>query len=568
MALLPAVRLLLVRGLVNRVRAQLRRIRQPRYLVATVLGLLYWGWYLGHVLGGVGTGRRGLPAAWLPSVELGLAGLALALTALTWIFGGDRGALTFTEAEIQFLFPAPLSRRQLIHYKLLRSLALGLLGSAFTTLVFGRTLGGPPVLFALGSWLALATFSFHGLAASFTRAGLARHGLAGLRRGLLAATLVVAALALLAWAGRQVDLPALGDDPRAWLAALAPAIDGSPLGWLLWPVRAPIRLALARDLQGFLLALPGALLVLGLHYAWVMAAVFQFEDGAVAEAQRRARLVEAARAGGARGLVRAKGKRRPPFRLAPRGRPEVAFLWKGLIAGGRTVGLRGLLVIMVVLPGSMALALGRFAGSGALALASSLAALLWVMVLLLGPTLARADLRTDLPNLEALRTLPLTGAQVVRGELLAPLVTLTALQWLTLPLAAALPAPVSLGVRAALALAAALVGPAFTLVSLTLRNGFVVILPGWAPTGVGRTRGPETLGLGIIALVGNLLALALALVPAGLLGGLVLLAGWPLLGLHGAPLAALAAAGLLCFEAWLATGLLGGFFDRLDPSAP
>ena len=30
----------------------------------------------------------------------------------------DRGALAFTEAEIQFLFPAPLSRRQLIHYKL------------------------------------------------------------------------------------------------------------------------------------------------------------------------------------------------------------------------------------------------------------------------------------------------------------------------------------------------------------------------------------------------------------------------------------------------------------------
>jgi len=379
---------------------------------------------------------------------------------------------------------------------------------------------------------------------------------------------VVASLALLAWAGRQVDLPDLGDDPRAWLAALAPAIDGSPLGWVLWPVRAPIRLALARDLPAFLAALPGALLVLGLHYAWVMAAVFQFEDGAVAEAQRRAQLIEAVRAGGAHGVVRAKGNRRPPFRLAPRGRPEVAFLWKGLIAGGRTAGLRTFLLVGAIMSVGMGLSLGQLAGQGALALASSLAITFWGLVLLLGPNVVRSDLRLDLPNLEALRTLPLPGAQVVRGELLAPLVTLTALQWLALPLAAALPLPVSPGVRVALALAAALVGPAFTLVSLTLRNGFVVLLPGWAPTGSGRARGPETLGLGIIALVGNLLALALALVPAGLVGGLVLLAGWPWLGLLGAPLAALAASALLGLEAWLATGLLGGFFDRLDPSAP
>ena len=40
---------------------------------------------------------------------------------LAWIIPHERAALTFTEAEVAFLFPAPVSRRTLIHFKLLRS---------------------------------------------------------------------------------------------------------------------------------------------------------------------------------------------------------------------------------------------------------------------------------------------------------------------------------------------------------------------------------------------------------------------------------------------------------------
>ena len=71
-----------------------------------------------------------------------LAALALAiLAALAWLVPHERAALVFTEAEITFLFPAPIRRRTLIQYKLVRSqLAVLFTGSFF--LVFMRWSGG------------------------------------------------------------------------------------------------------------------------------------------------------------------------------------------------------------------------------------------------------------------------------------------------------------------------------------------------------------------------------------------------------------------------------------------
>ncbi|MFL5580506.1 MAG: putative ABC exporter domain-containing protein, partial [Gemmatimonadaceae bacterium] len=318
MVLLRAAALVLVAGLRNRVRVQLRRVRQPRYLVATAIGLLYWWWYFGSVLGlGFGSGRARpvLPERWQEVAELVIAALGLGSVALSWLFGGDRAALAFSEAEIQFLFPAPLARRQLLHYKLLRALAFGLVGAAFTALFLGRGLSGNRPLFALGSWIALSTLSFHGMGASLTRAALAEHGLAGLRRRLLTLAALAAAAVVLVRAAAGVMPPGPVVLDGAYVIAWARAIDASPLGLVLWPVRAPIRLALARDVGAFLSALPGALVVLGLHYLWVLSSAVQFEEASREDAERRARAREARRAG-PRAAFRPPRARPSPFRLA------------------------------------------------------------------------------------------------------------------------------------------------------------------------------------------------------------------------------------------------------------
>ena len=69
-------------------------------------------------------GRNGAPPnfdglyTWAPA----FGGLILmALAAGAWLFPLDSGLLEFSEAEMQFLFPAPVSRRQLLIHRLLRS---------------------------------------------------------------------------------------------------------------------------------------------------------------------------------------------------------------------------------------------------------------------------------------------------------------------------------------------------------------------------------------------------------------------------------------------------------------
>src|SRR5207302_2803135 len=45
----------------------------------------------------------------------------LVYAALAWLFPSSSGLFEFSEAETQFLFPAPVSRRQLLLHRLLRS---------------------------------------------------------------------------------------------------------------------------------------------------------------------------------------------------------------------------------------------------------------------------------------------------------------------------------------------------------------------------------------------------------------------------------------------------------------
>ena len=82
---------------------------------------------------------------------------------------GDRATLAFSEPEVAFLFPAPLSRVALINYSLLRA-QLGIFVSAFVmTLVFnrGRGLPGSTWQHATSLWLLFATLRLHFLGASF-----------------------------------------------------------------------------------------------------------------------------------------------------------------------------------------------------------------------------------------------------------------------------------------------------------------------------------------------------------------------------------------------------------------
>ena len=83
------------------------------------------------------TRSAGLNPDFLPLIEFGGALMVVLLVAQAWIIPSKRVALDFTEAEIFFLFPAPVSRRALIHFKLLKS-QLAILMVAVLMAAFSR----------------------------------------------------------------------------------------------------------------------------------------------------------------------------------------------------------------------------------------------------------------------------------------------------------------------------------------------------------------------------------------------------------------------------------------------
>src|SRR4029079_5433747 len=113
-----------------------------------------------------------------------------------------RAALPFNESEIAFLFPAPVSRRMLVHYRLLSAQ----LGIAFTALIFtvvfgrGRAFGDHSAYQFIGWWLVLALASLHVTGTSFVSSRLLNRSMTtGRQRAITMGAAAAVLLALVTW---------------------------------------------------------------------------------------------------------------------------------------------------------------------------------------------------------------------------------------------------------------------------------------------------------------------------------------------------------------------------------
>src|SRR5437899_268147 len=106
----PALRYLLATSFFNGIRSRIARLRQPKYLAAALLGGAYFYLYFSSFLfaGQILHGPRMIPYTLLP--HFGALMLLAAVIGFSWIIPASRAAIAFTEAEIAFLFPAPISR--------------------------------------------------------------------------------------------------------------------------------------------------------------------------------------------------------------------------------------------------------------------------------------------------------------------------------------------------------------------------------------------------------------------------------------------------------------------------
>ena len=570
---------LISRSLLNATRRRVARLRQPKYLIGFAVGSLYVYWLVFRRSTGSAFSATGSPAGEVTAVAL-LGGLVL----LNWIFGSAETPFSFSLAETQYLFTAPLTRRQVIDFKLLRS-QLSLFISAAVSALFlsGGRMDGLRLPRVIGLWLVYGTLQLHYGGMALVRASLAQHGVTGVRRRLGTLLLLGGVVALAGWS-LQRQLPAVvaafQRDSTEGYAALAGALHSGLLGVLAWPLEAIVAPLRTTGTAAFLASLPAALLVLAVHYAWVVRSTLAFEEAAVEHAAKVARRIEAMRQGRTPGrtaiVPRSGGWLR--LRLAATGSPGGAILWKNAVAATRDAAPRWLVLgsvfviaIAIALAGPMAR--GGGGGERGEVLAILLLAL-GAVALLLGPLSVRFDLRQDLEMLDVLKSYPMSGREIVAGEVAAPVTLLGCVVWGCLlgvfvaTLARRGGGLPSLGNRLGLLFALLPATVAILAVLVVVQNAVVLLFPAWVSVGQGRAVGLEATGQRILLTAASMVTLVVALVPAVVVGGVggVAASAVGLRAWWAVAVGTIAGSAVVALEAVLAIHLLGGVFDRMEPA--
>jgi hypothetical protein len=558
---------LLARSGRNRAWRVLTRLRQPRYALAVLVGV---GYLLLVFLGQ--RSEEGAPIP-VPAVQVGGTLVLALLAAKWWLFGADRLALAFSAAEIQFLFPAPVSRTGLLGYKLLRSQLLILVNVLIWLLLLNRGRGStlPWLFHAAGLWAVFSTLQLHRLGVALTRDSLLEHGRAGFSRhwpavvgiGVLAGVMVVSAR-------RAIPDGGLAEHPDGPLGAIRAVLETAPLSWVLLPFRIPFLPLTAPDFATWLPRFLGAAALVGAHLVWVIRADRSFEEAAIEASVRRAELLERWRRHGSppRGAARRSWGW---GRLSPTGHPVRAIIWKNLTRLIRTAS-----PAVVVTTGVMIAAIVGFTVTNGdehveVTVMIATLALSWVGVLaVFGPQWVRNDLRGELDHLPVLRTWPISGGSLMAGQVFSSALALTATQGLLAVVGLiALVRTGSSSLEPTLVLAGFVPGlmavAALNLVALGIQNAGALLYPSWVRTEI-RPGGIEAMGQHLLtAGISLLLLLVATLGPALLAAGTVYL-GWDRLEWWGLIPGLLLASVGLGLEAFLLIDWLGGRFERMDLS--
>jgi len=241
-AMLSASLYIIVCTAKNRLIMRLRRLREPRYLIGAVAGAAYFYFAVFRRMGR--GGRRGR-SSFSPSALLakygGAAGFAgvglLFLAAIAWMVPAESGLLAFSDAETHLLVPAPVTRRQLLVYRLLRS-QLPLLFGAVISAVFVPMAAGRRLRFAVGMFTLLVTARVYFTGVTRARARLAASSAVERAVAWAPLALLVSAVTIVVVAIVRVDGLLPLQTPEGLLVTVGRAIGTGPSALVLWPFTA------------------------------------------------------------------------------------------------------------------------------------------------------------------------------------------------------------------------------------------------------------------------------------------------------------------------------------------
>jgi ABC-2 type transport system permease protein len=552
----------------NRIVSRTKRLREPRYLIGFIAGLAYlwFTWLRRAFVLHQGTIVRGyhFPINSF-TVDL-IATLALVPIIIVWAAPDSGGGLTFSEAEIQFLFAGPVSRRQLLIYKVLRQQPQVLI-SALAMTIFGF---GASKFF--GVWAAFITLSTYFTVVPLARARLRLAGIGFLLR--LAA--VIGVFALLGAVFYHEMKPLFDPSHIATYGDVETLIRSghSPfatpvLRTILFVPRVFASAAAPQSLLQLLISCVALAVMAVLFVAIAGQLNVSFEDASLrasAKQQNQVERVRSFRAGNRVLMPRLP----PPFRLPANPVPELAILWKNLIAAMR------MSIAWVIVIGALfaLLCVQAFATHEPVLHATTGAIALFMAGFFpfLASTILTQDMRLDLPRIEILKSYPIRGERLVAAEIAAPLVIMSIVELLLLAGTAVLlqlpseSAKLKQVATAENVVAALLFAIPICAMQLLIRNAVAVLFPGWAVRTADDQRGFAVVGQRLVLLASNLLVLAATLVPAAIVFGIAFVLSHhlfpgsvPVLAVATVPAVAVIAA-----EFWLGVKFLGSQFEKVD----
>jgi ABC-2 type transport system permease protein len=428
-------------------------------------------------------------------------------------------ALAFRPAELDFLFPAPVSRRELLAYHLLARLPMRVLSALWLALFTLRSAHHP-----LGAVLTplLLFMLIHVSTELIALLGAASSAWAGPWRSRLAWGSVAA---VVLWSGARAVRAAGGA-----LAGIRAVLETPALRLVTWPMRPFGAMFAAGSPAGVLGWAAVAVAEIALVTALVFVLDVAYSERAVAVSRRALERLRVAGAGQARGVPRPwkLRVRFPMLRLLGTGAPLAWRQALELFRNPRALVLPFLLPALYV---AMFMALPAIDGepitpglaAGAIGVA--------ILVPLLMPNVG-FDFRRDMDRVAMLRALPVRPAAVAAGQIFAPTLAFVAAELGVVAFVAFFSRAISpLWVFAALAL-----GVPLTWAVVALDNLLFLWMPyRFTPDG---TQNVQFAGKTMLVLMVKFFVL-------GVMGGLAALAGWGAHAMTHSGVAALAAAALV-----------------------
>jgi hypothetical protein len=554
---------LIARNFIGSMKSRIGRLKQPRYLIGMFAALLYLGLFFTPQL--FGDFRR------TALTRLDIVGLVVILVVLlqlilVWLLSGRGDGIGFSETEAEILLCAPLSRKQLLLYRLLRHQPTLMLTSMLVVFFFAISWQIPSPLMAIIAIYVLLNIIYAFQMFSAILYNLLRDK--WWHWPLRIAVLIALVGPLFAVKPSAEIAGGLFGSVSSWMNG---AVNGQGWNVLLQPYIFIGQLPFESHLSSFILRLSGSMGLVVVFFGIALWADRNFDEQEIFRASQRDNSLKALKRG------RKAAKDQPMatawFQLASDGPHWRAFAWKSLITMTRHSprGVPFILFLFGFLGFILFIIMDR-----ELNLWMSMAFILSsVMIVLtaLGSHLLREDLRADIDNIDILKTFPVSANQLIRGEIYGIAIFMATL---TLPMIALAGLFASLAGEPILpdSLIWLLVGnivlflPSIGMLLLVIDNGLAILFPAWLmpEKSDSESGGIEQMGRTIAIILARFISLAFALIlpiAAGMLGiHLVDLLHWPLW----IPLGALFFMITAIIESELLMSWWARVFDKLDPS--